>query len=55
MIISSATAIAIDYPDERPSIESGKKIYLSNCAGCHGEKGMDQLFLALPISQTAKR
>jgi len=22
-----------------PSIESGKDIYLSNCAGCHGEKG----------------
>ncbi|KAB2941308.1 MAG: cytochrome c [Candidatus Methanoperedens sp.] len=44
IIISSATAVAIDYPDERPSIESGKKIYLSNCAGCHGEKGDGSTF-----------
>ncbi|CAG0983943.1 hypothetical protein METP1_01925 [Methanosarcinales archaeon] len=39
IMISSASASAIYYPDERSSIESGKKIYLSNCAGCHGEKG----------------
>ena len=30
--------------DESPSIESGKKIYLSNCAGCHGEKGDGSAF-----------
>jgi len=39
LCIITSSASAIDYPDERPSIESGKKIYLSNCAGCHGEKG----------------
>jgi len=44
IIISSATVVAIDYPDERPSIESGKKIYLSNCAGCHDEKGDGSTF-----------
>lgn len=31
-------------PDVSPSIESGKKIYLSNCAGCHGEKGDGSAF-----------
>ncbi len=44
IITSSASAIAIGYPDERPSIEAGKKIYLSNCAGCHGEKGDGSTF-----------
>lgn len=44
IITSSASAVAIDYPDERPSIEAGKKIYLSNCAGCHGEKGDGSTF-----------
>lgn len=28
-----------EYPLEKPSIESGKEIFISNCASCHGEKG----------------
>ncbi len=31
-------------PDVSSSIESGKKIYLTNCAGCHGEKGDGSAF-----------
>ena len=44
LCIITSSASAIDYPYERPSIESGKKIYLSSCAGCHGEKGDGSTF-----------
>src|SRR5919108_132287 len=29
----------VPYPKQLPSLESGKKIYLENCAQCHGETG----------------
>jgi len=28
-----------EYPAEKPSLNSGREIFISNCAGCHGEKG----------------
>lgn len=28
-----------EYPVEKPSLNSGREIFNSNCAGCHGEKG----------------
>ncbi|MCL7413054.1 MAG: c-type cytochrome [ANME-2 cluster archaeon] len=28
-----------EYQVERPSVSSGREIFNSNCAGCHGEKG----------------
>ena len=37
-LLSTGTA-SVDYPVERPSINSGREIFDSNCAGCHGEKG----------------
>lgn len=30
---------ALEYPSEKPSVDSGREIYMPNCAGCHGEKG----------------
>jgi len=30
---------ALEYPSEKPSVDSGLDIYMHNCAGCHGEKG----------------
>ncbi len=30
---------ALEYPSEKPSVDSGLEIYMHNCAGCHGEKG----------------
>lgn len=28
-----------EYPAEKPSLSAGREIFISNCAGCHGEKG----------------
>ena len=30
---------AVEYPSEKPSVDSGRGIYTPGCAGCHGEKG----------------
>ena len=34
-----ATYNIVPYPKQLPSLASGKKIYLENCAQCHGETG----------------
>ena len=36
VFVGIATA---EYPEEKPSVESGKEIYRSNCAMCHGDMG----------------
>ena len=33
-----------DYPIEQFSLNSGREIFDSNCAGCHGEKGDGSVF-----------
>ena len=43
-IIPPLASAASNNPDVSPSIGSGKNIYLSNCAGCHGEKGDGSAF-----------
>lgn len=55
IITSPASAVAVDYPDKRPSIEAGKKYIFRIVQDAMVKKGMDQLFPALSISRIAKR
>jgi len=43
-----STATAVQYPSEKPSVDSGKKVYDMNCAGCHGVKGDGSVFKGAP-------
>lgn len=39
-IVSAQTGPApVEYPSEKPSVSSGREVYISSCAGCHGENG----------------
>ncbi len=38
--VSAQTGPApVEYPSEKPSVNSGREVYISSCAGCHGENG----------------
>jgi len=40
VVLVILTAIAgAQFPAEKPSVDSGRAIFLQNCAGCHGVKG----------------
>lgn len=48
IVLLISTVTAVQFPIEKPSVVSGKKIYNLNCIGCHGVKGDGSVFKGAP-------